>query len=237
MNGLVFRTLEEDEVEEARQLSNRTPDVFAAHALARLPCFFEIADLFVTVPVFIAKQRIMLGPFHGQRLIGVVFVSAIHRLAELGSTDVDWNPVLARFSEHEAQVFCTLAADWSKLLIGAPDGSLSLHTLCVALEYRGRRIATKLISEAITLLSDDERSSLYIEVARISSHLRMCKSAGFQIVRKSLSLSARLHFGCWGSALFIIGLLQHARRQADSDCETLPWRYGARCGALLLCRW
>ena len=202
MWSTIYRTLEGAEVDEARRLSNCNPDVFSAYALDRLPCVFEIAGSLEPASDFRAKQRLILGAFQSDRIVGALFIESVDRLAEIETSKASWDIVLSRFTEHEVNVYRTLVADWGRAMIGAPDGSLSIHSLCVAREHRQKGIATALLREAVDRLRDDERSSLYIEVARIRSYRRLCESAGFRIVSKRLSLSDRLQFGCWGTALF-----------------------------------
>lgn len=201
MSKTVYRTLQTEEVNHARQLFNRNPDVFAAYALERLPCFYELADTLESVPVFVAKQRLMLGAFSSNCLVGSVFVRPVNTPSEHEVSETDWELAQTRFSEHELNVYCTLASDLKKGMIDAPSGSLLIHSLCVEREHRGQGIAAKLLTEATNRLSVEEQTVLYVKVARNRGHIRMCESLGFRIVRKRLSLSDRLQFGCWGSTL------------------------------------
>ncbi len=201
MHEVVIRPLSESEVPLSRRLYARSPDREAMYLVERLPHFFDIADFLDPVGPYVARQLFVLGAFREDLLIGTVAVekTSLSRNADIGEIGTD--ALLRRFSEHDILVYSTLAIAHRRIFIGAPEASLYIHSLSVDESRRRIGIATQLIRTAIELLNDQQRLSLYMEVPRLKWVQRWGESLGFRPLRKTLSLSQRLEFGCWGHVL------------------------------------
>lgn len=201
MDEIAIRPLCRDEIAESWRLWARNPDAHSAYIVNRLPAFFEIAALFDPCRSYLRRQRFVLGAFDSGRMIGTVAVerSGTERGCELA--EHEWDAIYTRFSERDLDIYDTLQSALSKTYIGAPDGSLTIHSLGVETEYRGKGIGTRLLLSAIDELDRDEHPSLYVEIARIRWLQNLCESVGFRVVRRTFSISERLEFGLWGSVL------------------------------------
>lgn len=201
MDEVEYRVLQVDEVDDARKLSRRNPDLFASYALDRLPAFYDIADMAEPASSYAENQRLMVGAFCDREIVGAVFVSQ-PGLPSASKASMDaWDAVLEHYSEHELNVFSTLSLEMLRAVIDSPYDSLLVHTLCVDHSYRRTGVARKLLSEVIERLTKMEHSMLYIKIARIRHHVRLCEKLGFKVVKQRFSISDRLQFGCWGSTL------------------------------------
>lgn len=196
-SSIDIRTLFDGEVAAAQELSNRIPDVFTAYLQERLPNFFEISEV-VDPP---REPRLAVGAYDEGRLVGAASVSVALGPDAWKDVQHDWDAIEERFSNHELGVYFTLLGDWNRALIGAPEGSLFVHSLCVEPSHRGRGVGRRLVAGAIERLETAERGTLFMEVARRRGWRRFCEPLGFRAMRRTLSLSDRLQFGCWGVVL------------------------------------
>lgn len=201
MRELAIRSLDVSEFCLARDIAIQNIDFHARYVVERLPTFFDIARELDPDAQFGNRQRLFAGAFIADKMIGTV---AVERVSDTSfperSTDEDerfWN----RFTEHDTSVYDTLQSSLNKTLIGAPVGSLSIHSLCVSPSYRRCGIARSLVRHVITCLDANEQLSLYIEFARLKWLRRFGVSLGFTTVRQTFSISERMEYGCWGSVL------------------------------------
>lgn len=201
MRETIIRSLEPSEVSTARELLHRNSDIHSRFLHERLPCYFDIASHFDPDEIFRRRQRLLLGAFDGDEMVGSVGVECAsdHLPTELTNDEVD--RLSNMFSDHQLSAFATLQNGVSKTYIGTPAGSLTVHSLTVESGYRHNGVARSLVQQAIASLDLSERRSLYIEVARLRWLKRFVESLGFLTVRKTFSLSERLQFGCWGALL------------------------------------
>lgn len=142
-----------------------------------------------------------MGAFFGGDLIGTASVEHVNDEASPERSEEDDERFWATFSDHEVNVFNTHQDSFCKTIIGAPAGSLSVHSLAVSPGNRHRGTARSLIQFIIDSLTETERLSLYVEFARLTWLRRFGRSLGFSIVRQTFSISERLEYGCWGSIL------------------------------------
>ena len=207
MHDVVIRSVDGSEVRTARNLSNSNVDFHARYVAERLPTYFDIARVLEPDAEFAERQRLIVGAFLGDEIIGTV---AVERQVDLPALELPDDHVFwQRFTEHDLHVYCALNDSLCKTYIGAPQDSLAIHSLAVRSDCRQRGIARSLLEYAIGELEHDERISLYIEFARIKWLCRFGDSLGFETVRRTFSISERLEYGCWGSVLM---------RYARSDC-------------------
>jgi ribosomal protein S18 acetylase RimI-like enzyme len=195
------KSIQVGDIDAARLLSNRNPDVFGSYVVERLPDFWEIADMALPAYAFADRQQLMLGAFHGDRIVGTVFVTSGAMQLSTAADESVWEMVRARYTDHIVDVYATLQKDILKSMIPSPSRGHLIHTLCVDSAYRRQGIAKSLLLEVTNTLNSTELAALYIQIARIKGHLRLCESVGFKVVRKRFSPSDRLQFGIWGSIL------------------------------------
>lgn len=196
---VLIRTLDASEIGSARDLFCRYVDFHARHVVERLPAFFDIARLLDPDTAFAERQRVVVGACIERNMVGAV---AIQRTQGLEALDLDdLHPIWDKYSDHDLDVYCTLNESLARTCIGTPPNTLMVHSLAVRPEYRRCGIARSLLAHAIAGLAPEERSSLYIETARVKWLVKICTKLGFSPVRKTLSLSERLEYGYWGSVL------------------------------------
>lgn len=194
-----LRLLDVSEVAAARDLYNAFPGYHASYVLQRQPEFFNIARLFDPDPTFFAHQRLVVGAFVHNQLIGTVSVELATELTEanLPSHHEFWE----RYGQHDLDVYSTLNESLTQTYIGTPNGAYTIHSLAVTPDHRRKGIATALLRYVIRALTQEEKTLLYIEFARHKSLIKLGAAVGFAPVRKTFSLSERLEYGCWGSVL------------------------------------
>jgi ribosomal protein S18 acetylase RimI-like enzyme len=201
MSDVTFRELELADVNAARRLSNQNPDVFGRYAIERLPEFWEIADMAQPATALAAQQRLMLGAFHGDRIVGAAFVMPAALQLNYVADEEIWERVRAKFTDQVVNIYATLYSDMVSSMIKSPSEGLLVHTLCVDSAFRRQGVARRLLLEATKSLSASELAALYVQVARTKGHRRLCESVGFKVLRLRFSFSDRLQFGIWGSIL------------------------------------
>lgn len=194
-----LRMLDASEVSAARDLCSANPDIHARYIVERQPVFFDIARLFDPDDRFFNRQRLVVGAFVQDQLIGTV---AVETTSAMTATDLpDNHEFWDRYGQHDLDLFTTLYESLTRTYIGAPNGALTIHSLSVALAHRRNGIASALLQCVINALTQDEKASLYIECARRRSLTMLGRSVGFACERKTFSFSERLEYGCWGSVL------------------------------------
>lgn len=150
---------------------------------------------------FWLRQRSILGAFASDHLVGTVAIECRRDSEYTELTDNEWDQFFQRFSQLELDVYNTWHASYMRTFLLAPMNSLTLHSLAVLPSYRGNGIARRLIEEAVLTLGKCDTEHLYTETARVAKLVKMFKTQGFKVVRKSFSWSERLEYGQWGSVL------------------------------------
>ena len=201
MAEFAVRSLAGGEIGEHRRLYTANPDAYAACVVQRFPAYYEVATFFDPDGTYAKRQRLVLGAFTNGKLVGTVGVQRTECPSE---TEIDgdrWDTFSEAFSEQDLTVFSTWTEALQRTFIGAPNGSLTLHSLAVDPEYRRMGVASRLVRAAVCELNEEERTYLYTEVVRTPWMIRLFESLSFVTIQKTLSLSERLEFGCWGSVL------------------------------------
>ncbi len=199
MHDIVVHSLDWAEISAARDMTSSLVDFHARYVVERLPAFFEIARILDPDTEYRKRQRLVVGAFLGEEIIGTV---AVERQVELSAPELpDHHVFWKRFTEHDLNVYCTLNDSLRKTYLGAPQDSLAVHSLAVRPDFRQRGIARSLLEYVLADLNSSELASLYIEFARIKWLCKFGASPGFEAVRRTFSISERLEYGCWGSVL------------------------------------
>ncbi len=186
MTEIVIRSIEKSEICAARELAASYVDFHARYVKERLPTFFDIARVLDSDAEYANRQRLMVGAFLGEQVIGS---ACIERQIALTAPELsDDHEFWQQFNEHDLNVYCTLLDSLRKTYIGAPPDSLTVHSLAVQPAYRQRGIARLLLEYAIGELSPKERKFLYIEFARLKWLCQFGASLGFQTVRRTFSI-------------------------------------------------
>lgn len=201
MAELTIRSLAKSELAEHRRLYAAYPDAYAASVVQCFPAYFDIARFFDPDGEYVNRQRLVLGAFINGELIGTVSVERTEPCRETELDEDQWNAFFEKFSTRDLDVFNTWNESLRRTIIGAPHGSLTLHSLSVTPAFRRMGIAPALIRAAISGLNDQERIHLYTETVRLRWLIRLFESLSFAVVQKTFSLSERLEYGCWGSVL------------------------------------
>ena len=198
---MIVRALSGSEIAQHRQLSNAHPDLYYSNLVKRFPRYHEIARIFYPDLAYAKHQRLVLGAFIGDTLVGTLAVGRSDAPVGTALQQHQWDEFFESFSQLELDYFNRCTASLMSTYINAPPGTLTLHSLAVDSRFRYRGVARHLIHEAVNHLDRDERDVLYVETFRIRWLVRLFKSCSFATVQKSLSLSERLQYGCWGSVL------------------------------------
>ena len=201
MHRVEIRSLKEPELPLARDMAAQYPDFHARYVVERLPSFFRIARDLDSDPAYWGRQRLVVGAFFEDDMIGTASVEPVTKQTSPERTEEEDERFWAAFTDHEASVFDTLQQSLCTTIIDAPVGSLSIHSLAVLPAHRKQGTARSLVRFIIDALEETERSSLYIEFARLKWLRQFGCSLGFTIVRQTFSISERLEYGCWGSIL------------------------------------
>jgi GNAT superfamily N-acetyltransferase len=201
MHNVEIRPLRDSEIQSSREMVAQNPDFHARYVVSRLPSFFAIARKLDPDSAYLKRQRLNVGAFYTGELIGTASVERVTEkpFSELSDEDNKWFSLA--FTEHEVKVYDTLQQSLCKTIIGAPIGSLSIHSLAVSLDNRNQGVARHLLRYIIDSLSERERLLLHIEFAKLKWLQRFGRSLGFKTVRHTFSLSERLEYGCFGSVL------------------------------------
>lgn len=201
MGSLKIRSLDSHEVSRARDIVNQNHDLHCRYVVKRLPDYFNIVRELYSDAQFGDRQRLLVGAFSGEKMIGTVAAERVSDLPLPKRTEDDDKRFRTRFTEHEMTVYQTLETDLAATYIGAPAGSLIIHSLGVSTSHRRGGVARSLVDHAIKSLDDNEQLSLHIEFARIKWLEQFGTSLGFSTIRKTFSFTERLQYGCWGSVL------------------------------------
>lgn len=201
ITAITYRTLSKNDVSIHRDLVGANPDLHLDAILRSFPRFQDMARYFDPDETYWMRQRLILGAFDADRIVGTVAIQCSNILEEREFTDREWACFFDRFSEHELDVYNTWTSSYSKTFLLAPENSLTLHSLAVSASYRRNGIARKLIEKAASLLERNECEHLYTETARVDRLVKMFRDLRFKVVRKSFSWSERLEYGQWGSVL------------------------------------
>jgi len=196
-----IRTLNAEETRSHRELASTFPDQHLAVVLHALPRYSEMTWLFENDEEYFKRQRLILGAFESNRLIGTVAIQKTTPRDAAEWSEDQWNVFYDRFTQTEFDAFDTWNSSLSKTFLNAPHHSLALHSLAVSPKYRRRSVATRLISAVISNLSSEERNFLFAETARRGYLTNLFVKNGFRAIRRSFSLSERLEYGQWGSVL------------------------------------
>jgi len=199
MTEFAVHPLAEDEIAEHRQLYSAHPDAFSASVVQRFPAYDDVARFFDPDETYAKRQRLVLGAFTNRNLVGTVGIQRPECPSETEMIQDRWDAFFKTFSDHDLAVFNTWTKSLRRTFIGAPEGSLILHSLVVVPEYRRMGVASKLVRAALCELKEKERRCLYTEIVRATWAIRWFETLSFVTVQKTLSLSQRLEFGCWGS--------------------------------------
>ncbi len=201
MCSISIKRLGFSDVQASRELVALYPDLHAQYVVERLPAFFSIAHFLDPLRNYAARQKLILGAYSSQELVGTVAVQTAEDLSEQILREDQWTVFFSRFTQHDLDVYSELSSALMKTYIGAPSGSLTLHSLTVASEHRRRGIGRKLVETLLRELDSRDHEALYVETARGANLARLFEAVGFRSVRKTFSFSQRLEFGCWGSNL------------------------------------
>lgn len=197
-----IRRLDSSEIAVARSLYNSYPDWHAQRVYDWFPKFPEIERLQLPDERLVANTKFGLGAFDGSDLVASILCVCQSGLTNQALTESEEEALWDNVSDEELERYQVLYESYWRTFIGAPDDALLLSSLSVAEGYRRQGLARRLICEAIETVPESERELAYIEVARIRWLQRLCETTGFRLERKTFSVSERLEYGCWGSALY-----------------------------------
>lgn len=201
MHDMVIRELDSHEISLARELTRSNPDLHSQCLVNQLSKYNEMMlDIFPDEELG-KRQRLVVGAFFADKIIGTVGVERTTSTPLPERTSEEDERFHAKYTQYERTRFLTLWSNLCRTYIGAPDGSLTIHSLAVATDHRRGGLARTLVNYAIDSLDETERCSLYIEFARRKFLTRFGTSLGFKTVHKTFLISERLQFGCWGSVL------------------------------------